>query len=143
MAFLITTDFETQIKLDVLAKVTDSDSSLLFEMELAAIEEMKSYLYRYDIDKIFNQKGKSRNRLLVMYCVDIMLYHLHSRINPRQIPELRYVRYESAKKWLEGLSKGIIVTTLPKKEDDNDGDGVSDTYAQVKISTFPKRSNNY
>lgn len=143
MIFLIIDDYKTQIRADVLEKITDNDATLLDGMELAAIEEMTSYMYRYDAALSFEATGTNRNRLLVMYCVDIMLYHIHSRINPRQIPEIRYVRYEAAKKWLEGLAKGTIVATLPKKNDDADGDGVSDAFAQVKLSTFPKRSNQY
>ena len=37
--------------------------------------------------------GDNRDQKLLMVCIDIALYHLHSRIAPRNIPELRSVRY--------------------------------------------------
>lgn len=42
-----------------------------------------------------------RDSLLVMYCADITVYHLHARHNPRAITELRVKRYEDAIKWLD------------------------------------------
>ena len=142
MIFLVNTDFNTQIRADVLDKIIDADTSLLGEMELAAIEEMTSYLFRYNVAAAFAEIGPARSRLLVMYCVDIMLYHLHSRINPRQVPEIRFVRYEAAKKWLESVSKGLIIADLQAKpNDDANGDGVSDSLGTMKIFTFPKRNN--
>lgn len=142
MIFLVNADFNTQIHADVLDKVIGADTSLLSEMELAAIEEMTSYLYRYNVAAAFAEIDAARSRLLVMYCVDIMLYHLHSRINHRQVPEIRFVRYEAAKKWLESVSKGLIIADLPAKpNDDANGDGVSDSLGTMKIFTFPKRNN--
>lgn len=143
MIFLTEDDFKTQIREDILSKITDANPLLLDEMELAAIEEITSYLHRYDTAATFATTDTARSRLLVMYCVDVMLYHLHSRINPRQIPELRFVRYEAAKKWLESVSKGLIIASIPKLNDDTDGDGISDSLGTMKIFTFPKRSNNY
>lgn len=49
-----------------------------------------------------------RNPLLVMYACDIALYHLHGRISPRQIPDLRISRYERAIEWLEDVRKGNV-----------------------------------
>ncbi len=46
----------------------------------------------------------TRNPLLRTYCIDIALYHLHSRINPRQVPELRQTRYSQATSWLKEIS---------------------------------------
>ncbi|HXR84321.1 MAG TPA: hypothetical protein VN722_08435 [Hanamia sp.] len=37
--------------------------------------------------------GDNRDQKLVMICVDIILYHLHCRIAPRNIPDLRIMRY--------------------------------------------------
>ncbi len=37
--------------------------------------------------------GDNRDQKLLMTCIDIALYHLHTRISPRNIPELRTVRY--------------------------------------------------
>ena len=37
--------------------------------------------------------GDNRDQKLLMTCIDIALYHLHSRIAPRNIPEHRVIRY--------------------------------------------------
>lgn len=60
--------------------------------------------------------GDNRSHSLVMYVVDITLYHLHARISPRNIPELRASRYDAAKKWLEDAAHGIITPSLPQNQ---------------------------
>jgi hypothetical protein len=37
--------------------------------------------------------GDNRDQKLLMTCIDIALYHVHSRISPRNVPELRVYRY--------------------------------------------------
>lgn len=59
--------------------------------------------------------GDNRNTQLVMYMVDIALYHIHSRISPNNIPELRFTRYSDAKVWLDNVAKEEkIVADIPK-----------------------------
>ena len=47
-----------------------------------------------------------RPELVVNYIVDMTLFHLHKRINPRKIPELRKEAYDEAKSYFEMLKKG-------------------------------------
>lgn len=61
-----------------------------------------------------------RNPKIVTCTVDLALYHLHSRINPRNIPELRGIRREDSINWLEGVRENKNNPTLPAKVD---GDG--------------------
>ena len=50
-----------------------------------------------------------------MYLIDIVLYHLHCRIAPQNIPELRQNRYDDAKAFLMDVAKGNHMTLdLPK-----------------------------
>ena len=61
-------------------------------------------------------KGDNRNPIVVQYMMDIVLYHLHARINPRNVPELRLIRYDGnnptqnggAIAWLKKISAGQI-----------------------------------
>lgn len=46
-----------------------------------------------------------RDEYLVMITVDVMLYHLHARHNPRALTELRVKRYDDA---LKGLKTGTL-----------------------------------
>ena len=57
-------------------------------------------------------RGDNRNQQIVLYMIDITLYHLHSRINPRQIPELRGMRYTEARSWLKMVASGSITANL-------------------------------
>lgn len=52
----------------------------------------------------------SRSQKLVMCCVDITLYHLHARISPRNIPQLRADRRDEAISWVKMASKGESIT---------------------------------
>lgn len=56
-------------------------------------------------------QGDSRTQLIVICVIDIVLYHLHSRIAPQNIPELRKRRYDDAIGWLRDAAQGISLTT--------------------------------
>jgi len=66
-------------------------------------------------------EGDNRNQQIVMYLLDITLYHLHSRINPRNIPDLRKERYDGnnatqnggAIAWLKRVASGDLTADLP------------------------------
>lgn len=61
-------------------------------------------------------ESDNRNQQLVNYIIDIMLYHLHARISPRNIPELRLERYDNAINWLKQCAKGDDINAgLPRK----------------------------
>jgi hypothetical protein len=55
----------------------------------------------------------NRDQQMVMFFTDITLYHLHARIAPRNIPDLRVARYEAAIDWLKMCAKGDITPNLP------------------------------
>lgn len=58
-------------------------------------------------------KSDNRDQQMVMYCIDICLYHIHSRIAPRNIPDLRMNRYNSAIEWLRMCAEGSVTPNLP------------------------------
>lgn len=55
----------------------------------------------------------NRDQQLVMYLIDMALYHVHSRIAPRNVPELRTRRYEAAIEWLRMCADGSVTPALP------------------------------
>lgn len=117
MPFLIFEDYKTLIKDDVLQAVMDNDKSIILEVEQMAQAEMESYLnQRYDVANIFNKTGNSRQPLILMYMIDIVLYHVHARINPKFIPDIRKDRYDIAISWLNKVARGDINPDLPKIE---------------------------
>ena len=54
-----------------------------------------------------------RNQLIVMYFIDIAIYHFSSRKSAMMIPELREARYLEAIDWLKQVNSGDIGSTLP------------------------------
>jgi len=54
--------------------------------------------------------GDNRNPQLVNYCIDVALYTVHSRIAPRNIPDLRVKRYDDVIKWLQNAATGKSIT---------------------------------
>ena len=125
MPFLSAEDYKTLIKDPILAQVTGSQDIVRTEAELMAQQEMESYLnHRYDVVNIFNKTGDDRNPLIVMYLIDCVLYHIHARITPRNMPQVRVDRYNAAMMWLEKVADGKISPDLPVKED-GDGEQIS------------------
>ena len=66
--------------------------------------------------------GDNRNALIVQYLLDITLYHLHSRINPRNVPDLRKERYNGndpmdrggAIGYLKSVASGSVNCDIPE-----------------------------
>lgn len=115
MIFLTEADFtEYQVRTEVLSVLKISDSSL-DAAELAAQEQMTSYLRtRFDVANIFNTTTSDRNPLIIMYMIDLVLYHLHSNIAGRAIPKEREERYKAAIHWLDKVNMGDLIPSLPQ-----------------------------
>lgn len=57
--------------------------------------------------------GDNRSQQLLTYVIDIALYHMHSAIAPKNIPDLRVKRYDDARAWLKMCAKGDVTTVVP------------------------------
>lgn len=122
MIWLEKTDFEVQIKNELLGRVSSNNDANLQEAERMAISELQSYLRpKYDTEMVFSTIGNERHKTLVMLTVDILLYHLHSRVATGKIPTIRVDRYTEAKRILEDAAKGVIDLGLPRRVDDKGG----------------------
>jgi len=92
-------------------------------------------------------QGDNRNALIVQYLLDITLYHLHSRINPRNIPDLRKERYNGndpmdrggAIGYLKAVASGDVNCDLPTIDPSQ---GLSIRWGNVDGSTT-RTSNKY
>jgi hypothetical protein len=80
-------------------------------------------------------QGDNRNHQLVNICIDITLYHLHSRIAPRNIPDLRVKRYDDARKWLKRISTGDLTADLPQIQPQSG--------SRIRWGSAVKQQNNY
>ena len=129
MAYLVAADYNSLITTTNLDQIIESDVQNRLDAELIAEEEIFSYIgSKYNLTTEFAKTGTARNRKLVQVYIDISLYHLHARINPRNIPELRNIRYDgngvsppppsSATGWLMGLNSDDLTTNLVRIADD-------------------------
>lgn len=63
-------------------------------------------------------KGDNRHPQLVMFTIDVALYHLYGRIAPKAIPEVRTDRYNAAIAELRMMAKGDISSDIQKVQPD-------------------------
>jgi hypothetical protein len=88
--------------------------STLDAAELVAIEQVTSYLRtRFDMVATFSAVGTDRNPLIIMYMIDLILYHLHSNTPGRVVPKVRGDRFDAAITWLEKVNDSKLEPTLP------------------------------
>lgn len=82
-------------------------------------------------------ESDNRSAQLVMYISDILLYHIHRRIAPQNIPDLRVKRYDDAILWLKNAAEGDTITADIPIIQPNQGRRIR--YG----SRLPKQNNNY
>ena len=116
--FITDDDYKVVIGEAALKVISQASDENRKNAELVAIEEISGYLRpTYDCEAIFSAKKKARNRLIVMYTVDVALYHLVASLPQKMGIEIRKERYERAIRWLEGVQAGKIVPDLPLVEE--------------------------
>lgn len=131
MIFITENDIDAKIKENILQDITEVDYdtsisgiTMLDEVELVAIHEIKSYIGNYyDCDTIFSYTGSTRDSFIVKMVVDIMLYELSSRLTPENIPEVRQLRYDRVIESLEKINAGKITLKLPILDQDVEDTG--------------------
>ncbi len=132
--FIDNEDYKVVIGDAALKVVSQSSPENIANAEVEAIEEISGYLRPvYDTAAIFAATGNDRNRLIVMYTADIVLYHLTASQPQKMGSEIRKERYERAVKWLEGVQAGRIVPDLPLTVSDDGSAGFGTSY-----HSFPK-----
>lgn len=126
--FIDKEDYRVVIGEAALKVISQSSPENIANAEAEAMEEIAGYLRPvYDTDAVFSASGDERNRLIVMYTADIVLYHLTASQPQKMGSEIRKERYDRAIKWLEGVQAGKIIPDLPLKvsEDGSSGFGTS------------------
>ena len=112
--FISLEDYDASIHREILDSLlrqgtSDYDPQIIEICEDRAISEMKSYLNKkYDCQAIFSQTGAERHPLILMFALDIAIYHIFCQHNPYKMSKIREDRYERAIEWLKGVMKGDI-----------------------------------
>jgi phage gp36-like protein len=122
MNFLTNQDLYAVITPDALSEISAASATSLETAEEFAKSQVETYINtKYDTNAVFAATSTARHKTIVMCMVDLCLYHLHSGLAGRNIPELRRMRYEDAIKTLRDINKGTLAPKgLPQPDDDAD-----------------------
>jgi len=135
MIFIKHTELLTYVKENVLNGVTENDSNYIDNVEKIALDEIKSYIgTKYDMNFEFSRIDNDRNSYLISIVIDIMLFHLYSRIAPDNIPEIKLQRYGKVIEWLELAAKGKVspnLKVLDNKYDNNSSQMLWGSYSKT------------
>jgi len=135
MAYLNNSDFDLLIQDANLQQIINQNEGIRQQAELVAIGEARSYLIqKYLFDDELAKTGVDRDSQLLAYIIDLTLYHLHSRIAPRNIPQLRQTRYDNALAWLKMCAMGNITPKLEERATEG---------KIIRWGSVPKNQNNY
>ena len=112
MVFLTLADFNPQIHAQVF-QLYQTSPTALDTIEVAAMQQVSGWISKfYDTNAAFNPVlPVTRNGLLVMYMVDIVLYHLAASMPT--VPQTREDRYQTAKDFFEDVMRGRATLDLP------------------------------
>ena len=118
--FITDTDFSIQIGAKALEAISQLDETIRQRAVNTAIETANGYLRgRFDVDAIFSSTGDDRNLKVVEVVCDIALYNMSASLPQRMGIEIRKERYDNAMKWLDAVSRGVVVPDLPHVDDNN------------------------
>jgi phage gp36-like protein len=112
--FIEITDYDASIHREILDSLlrqgtADYDPQIVEICEDRAVMEMRSYLNKqYDCNKIFLAQGTERHALVLMFALDIAIYHIFCQHNPYKISKIRQDRYDRAVEWLKGVMRGDV-----------------------------------
>jgi hypothetical protein len=120
--FLSIEDYKAVVDNKTLDVINQSDPANLVRAEGYAIDEISGYLRAaqsnktgirpYDVAAAFAKTGDGRNRQLVMYTVDVALYHLIAWLPQRIGFDIREIRYKRAIEWLESVQAGKVILDI-------------------------------
>lgn len=112
--FIDLTDYDASIHKEILDSLlrqgtADYDPQIVEICEDRAVSEMRSYLNKkYDCNKIFEARGAGRHALVLIFAVDIAIYHIFCQHNPYKMSKIRQDRYDRAIEWLKGVMRGDV-----------------------------------
>lgn len=127
--FITTQDYDASIHKEILdsllrADAPSYDPQIVEICEDRAIVEMCSYMNKtYDCNAIFSATGSDRHQLVLMFAIDIAIYHIYCQHNPYKISPVRQQRYDRAIEWLKGIMEGdITIDGAPRLPEDEQRD---------------------
>lgn len=127
--FITLTDYDASIHREILDSLLRADSpaydpNIIEVCEDRAVAEMRSHMAdTYDTEAIFSATGDRRHQLILMFAIDIAIYHIFCLHNPYKISKVREERYKRAIEWLKGIKTGeISIDEAPRLPEDEQAD---------------------
>lgn len=127
--FITINDYDASIHRDILgallrAESPEYDPQIIEVCEDRAIAEMRSHLSgTYNTDAIFSATGEDRHQLILMFALDIAIYHIFCLHNPYKMSKMREERYKRAIEWLKGIKEGeVTIDGAPRLPDSEQAD---------------------
>lgn len=118
-AFLTTKDVLARIRDEHRNELADNTESIELTAESQAIAKVKSYLHgRFDMSAMYAATGDARDPLLVLHTLNIFLYLLYRRVNPRKMPDEVKDDHSETLEWLSMVAKGEVNPDFPPLPDD-------------------------
>jgi len=143
LAFLTEADLLELCSQDELDIITNSSDAVIEGAELKAIEVFKDYLRnRYNVTLCFapaTEEADNRNKGLVMFLTDYLLYVLYANQPDRLIPEIKVQRKDEALEWLKMISAGRISPDLPTQDSETE----TDINSPVKVGYSTRKMTNW
>ena len=112
--FINIEDYDASIHREILDALLRKESptydpQIVEICEDRAVSEMRGYLNKiYDCNAIVSARGDDRHPLILMFALDITIYHIFTQHNPYKIAKIRQDRYERAIEWLKGVMGGDV-----------------------------------
>ena len=130
--FILKEDLGTALYSYQIEEITEGNDDIVLQAIAAAETEVKSYLtannkrewrdgrLRYDVKKIFGQRGAERNALLVSHTATIAKWYIVDLCNADIIYQHAKERYDRAIEYLQKINKGeVSLGNIPTLQDTN------------------------
>ena len=130
-------DIQNHIDADIVAAIcpngVDSNTTVAINQ---AVSQIRSYLLAtYQIDEELAKADDARDALIVMLCLDLVVYHLFTYVDASHIPAARAERYKAAVDFLKDAQNGVSILNIPATTDT--------AKYEIKAGSNPKRGNHY
>ncbi len=102
----------------------NASETVMLSCESMAIAKVKSALaQRYNVAAMLQATGGQRHALLVLHVLNVMVYLLYRRINPRKVPEVVKEDHDETLAWLDRVAAGKEAPDFPPAEPEEDNAG--------------------
>lgn len=108
-------DYLPKIRDNRLTQAINNNNTILDTAESTAIQVVRDSLHsRYDVDAIFTKTGTARDKQVVRWVCNIVLYFIHERLPDKLIPAHIIDNYTDTTEMLKMLEDGKRSSELPR-----------------------------